>query len=256
MKRVLFTLVGLAVIGLVPADARAGRRACKQRCNNVQNVQQLQQFAITPFVAAIGVPVASYSAMAYQSGGSYSAVGYTQRPAYQSPYQQPQAPLRAAPAPTQGCGAGCQCGAKAAAQTAMTAEQIEIEQLSARLAQLKAKASGAALQAQAPPSLIVQNCASCHNGTAAVKPGIVTDFTNPTILNCEQRMAAIQRILADHPERRMPQGRTLDPQTIGLLIQELSRELPPSPGPADEPQAGEPGVPVSPAPKLKEIAPE
>ena len=39
----------------------------------------------------------------------------------------------------------------------------------------------------------------------------------------ETRLKMIQRILADDPAQRMPKGKPLDAQQIGLLLQELSR---------------------------------
>lgn len=78
------------------------------------------------------------------------------------------------------------------------------------------------------PSLVSANCAACHGATKQAG-GFRVDLS----LSPEAKLKAIGRILADDPAKRMPKGKNLDPQTLGLLLQEL---------------AGKPSVPEPPAP--------
>ena len=77
------------------------------------------------------------------------------------------------------------------------------------------------VEAQAVPgSLVATYCAKCHNAEAAKR----VDLSGA--IDAETRLAAIRRVLADDPAKRMPKGRELDAETLGLLIQELSTEPP------------------------------
>jgi len=235
--------VGLAAVALLPGDASAGRRVCRQK----QVAAVHQQFAVTNFAVPIGLPVASTAAFAYQSGAQYAAVGYQPRQYAPDPRQlapQPQYQMPGLPAPAS-CSA-CQCQQQKGQGRQMTAAQLRVAQLRAELAALEA---GGDVEEQSPaPSLVAQACAKCHNANPTAA-GVVTDFSNLDALTCEQRLLAIGRILSNDPARRMPNGQTLDAQTIGLLIQELSQPGDPAPGPAPN----EPGVPVPPVPKVPEV---
>ena len=98
-------------------------------------------------------------------------------------------------------------------------EDALAERIAARvLAKLEASASTTAQpQQQAVGSLIVANCAKCHSGADA-KGGI--DLSGE--LTCEVRLHAIWQVMHNDPARRMPKGKDLDPETLGLLIQELA----------------------------------
>jgi len=74
---------------------------------------------------------------------------------------------------------------------------------------------------EAPPptlSLVAKSCVKCHSGE---KPKGKLDLSGD--LSPALRLKAIGRILADDESKRMPKGKPLDAQAIGLLIQELSR---------------------------------
>lgn len=68
------------------------------------------------------------------------------------------------------------------------------------------------------PGLVIQHCAKCHSGENA-KAGLSLTGDLPA----EQRLGAIARLLDDDEARRMPKGETLEPETLGRIIQELSR---------------------------------
>lgn len=81
------------------------------------------------------------------------------------------------------------------------------------------QATSAATQGQeAPPTLVSQSCVKCHSGPT---PKGKLDLSGE--LSPETRLKMIQRMLADDPTKRMPKGKLLEAQAIGLLIQELSR---------------------------------
>jgi len=76
-------------------------------------------------------------------------------------------------------------------------------------------------EAPEPRSLVASSCAKCHSGPT---PKGKLDLSGE--LTADVRLKSIARILSDDPTRRMPKGKSLDAQAIGLLIQELSRPQP------------------------------
>lgn len=76
-------------------------------------------------------------------------------------------------------------------------------------------------QAPEPRSLVASSCAKCHSGPTPKAKLDLSGELLPAV-----RLRSIARILSDDPARRMPKGKSLDAQAIGLLIQELSRAAP------------------------------
>ena len=70
----------------------------------------------------------------------------------------------------------------------------------------------------APATLVAQTCVKCHSGPNPKSNLDLSGELAPAV-----RLKMIARILADDPAKRMPKGKPLDAQAIGLLIQELSR---------------------------------
>lgn len=104
-----------------------------------------------------------------------------------------------------------------------------IAQQEAEIAALRGRASSvSAAEPELPPgdarpqsaevSLVTQHCAKCHSGENA-KAGLSLIGELPA----EQRLGAIARLLDDDETRRMPKGEALEPETLGRIIQELSR---------------------------------
>lgn len=101
-----------------------------------------------------------------------------------------------------------------------------------------------AVKAQEAPagSLVAKHCAACHDGSKPDRVVLTGD------LDCETRLKAIGKMLHDDDAQRMPKGKTLSAEDLGLLIQELSAGVPQSQAgpqiksvtPASEP-AGFPG---------------
>lgn len=109
------------------------------------------------------------------------------------------------------------------------------------IAKLKAAGfGGSTFQAQAlpaeKPSLVAANCAKCHAGASAAK-GYRVDVP----LSEAAKLKAIARILEDDAGKRMPKGKTLDPQSLGLLLQELAKSSPLPPVAEPAPAPPEPG---------------
>jgi hypothetical protein len=65
---------------------------------------------------------------------------------------------------------------------------------------------------------VTRRCAKCHSGDA---PAAGLDVSRD--LSDLERLAAIGRLLADDPAKRMPKGIELDADERGLLIQELAK---------------------------------
>lgn len=87
-------------------------------------------------------------------------------------------------------------------------------------------------EAPLPMSLVTQHCAKCHKpGGSAWKK---TELNLTGELSNETRLHMIGRILSDSAEKRMPRGKQLDAQTIGLIVQEISAVPTPAP-PKPEP---------------------
>jgi len=84
----------------------------------------------------------------------------------------------------------------------------------------KPEATNATTQGHEAPSasLVQQSCVKCHSGES---PKGKLDLSGD--LSPDVRLKMIGRILADDPAERMPKGKALDAQAIGLLIQELSK---------------------------------
>lgn len=110
---------------------------------------------------------------------------------------------------------------------------IQEEVLAERVASLvlsKLAAAGARTDSDSQPveataatsSLLTTHCAKCHSGE---NPKGNLSLTSLEALTCEDRLLAIQRVLHDDETKRMPKGQTLDPETLGRLIQELSTPI-------------------------------
>ena len=85
------------------------------------------------------------------------------------------------------------------------------------LAKLEASATAADTAPIRQASLIVTHCAKCHSGAEA-KASI--DLSGD--IDCETRLHAIWMLMHDDPQKRMPRGKELDAQTLGLIIQEFA----------------------------------
>ena len=100
-------------------------------------------------------------------------------------------------------------------------EDALAERIAARvLAKLEAAAT---VKTEAVSSLAMQHCAKCHGGP---EPKAGLDLSGD--LDCETRLHAIRMLLADDESKRMPKGKPLDAETLGLLIQEFA--TPPTQG--------------------------
>ena len=75
--------------------------------------------------------------------------------------------------------------------------------------------------ASEPRSLVTSSCMKCHSGSTPKGKLDLSGELSPAV-----RLRSIARIFSDDPTRRMPKGKSLDAQAIGLLIQELSRPQP------------------------------
>ena len=98
-------------------------------------------------------------------------------------------------------------------------EDALAERIAARVLEKLAGPSQATTQA-VPPTLVQQKCGKCHGG-ADPKGGL--SLLDLSVLSCEVRLEAVQRIVTDDEAKRMPKGGTLTPEEAGLLLQELSR---------------------------------
>jgi len=91
-------------------------------------------------------------------------------------------------------------------------------------------------EAPIPFSLVATHCVRCHTPNSRSWVSHHLDLSGD--LSAETRLKMITRILADSPEKRMPKGKQLDAQQIGLLVQEISSVptlAPPEP-PKPEPE--------------------
>ena len=74
------------------------------------------------------------------------------------------------------------------------------------------------VQATAQQTRLQQHCGKCHGAEAKN----VERFSIVEPLTDRQRLKAAKMLLLDNPEKRMPQGGTLSPEELGLLLQELT----------------------------------
>lgn len=121
---------------------------------------------------------------------------------------------------------GAQVQAEAVIAKAVNPLKAEIAALRAQLAQglttvtTTTQTQGgatASVQGSQPPTIYAR-CAKCHTGESA-KGEFRVDALE---LSCEDRLRAINALLADDPAKRMPKGGTLEAQELGELIQAFS----------------------------------
>ena len=101
-----------------------------------------------------------------------------------------------------------------------TPEDDLADRIAARLAE-RIGTLGTLAARPAAATLTTKHCAACHTGEGA-KGGFRVDQP----LDDAARLAAIEAVLHDDEAHRMPKGKTLAPEDLGPLIQELSRRPP------------------------------
>ncbi len=180
----------IAIVLLLPG---VGTAACPSVAVNhrqvvvARNVVAHSNVIQTTFAVPIGVPVAVPSVVSYQA---------VPQPQYQSQhYQQPQ---HASTVTTKAECAACSCP-------------------NCPNCAAKGEVKAAVVESKSLLSLVQQNCVRCHSG-AEPKGGL--DLSGA--LDCETRMKCIARVLADSDDKRMPKGKSLNPDDLGKLIQELA----------------------------------
>lgn len=120
-------------------------------------------------------------------------------------------------------------GSSAIGHPEPTYNKVEPEEVRAMRERIQIKPEEAPL----PMSLVSQHCAKCHKPAGSAWKKTELDLTGE--LSNATRLHMIQRILSDDPAKRMPRGKPLDAQAIGLLIQELS-QVPTPAQPKPEPE--------------------
>jgi hypothetical protein len=218
-RRSPFSLLGERTPASLSLAGHSRRVSCNQHHVAVQQnlVAVPAGFVVTPLAIPVGVPVASQSYVQY--GYQSATVGYG-APIQPSVQAAPMGAYAADPGASV-----CRCGQQQ--------PMLRVQQSScAGSCQLPANPPAQQLPAQDGPTpmppdgpapamagpLLTANCSKCHTGDAA-KGNFRVDLP----LTCEAKLAAINALLDDREDHRMPKGVKLDPLTLGKLIQELSK---------------------------------
>lgn len=216
IARILATLAAIALV-CTPLSSRAGNVYRGHGSYVAKGVFVPQTFVVTQFAVPVGVPVAPRSYVYYQAGGCQVMAPPLHQPPNQIPGQIPARqppPAQPQPVPVQQQPAYQPPPAQPAPQPAPIQQPAPQPQPVPQQPPATPQPEQAAAQ---PQTMLGQHCATCHKADSHR-----LTLIDAKSLTCEQKIDAIHRLLSNDPNERMPKGKVLTPEELGLILQELS----------------------------------